>query len=518
MLSQNPLTQVDAALLLRKHYDFQQGCFVSELQDAAGGLFAFSEITPVPMWNHVAWMGGTEAQFAEVIGLGSAWQSGRNRRPVIYVPEPTAEQVDRLRAAGFDKFDEEAWMVCAELEPAPRTNSSVKSVNAISLGEFIKVFSDSFQIKEAGYSRVLKQAPTNGQAHSQHFILFDNQSIPASVGTLISEGEIGCIYNIGTPPDKRGRGFGGRLFEHIAAVARENGCTTLFLQVENKSAAQHLYEKHGFRTAFIRAGFRLAAWKSAHVERTKLSNLLNFRSAERSTNRYVRETRSIPAETCNYLTKFNDPVGLENICITAWAYLLHRYTGEEIATFTTCGLSQLIKRPISVAIDRTAKIKELLGKQPVAPAHSEIEARESFLCVHQHKNPSHLDENQFPLEVHFLGETGRIEIIFRSDLFSKDSIRRMGAHLTTILDYIVHHPEALVSDIELLSAAEKHQVLVEWNQSSFEASTQSLIHLFEAQVEKTPDATALLLARTGTSQPAEQMTYRQLNRRANRLA
>ncbi|MFK0731302.1 MAG: amino acid adenylation domain-containing protein, partial [Gloeotrichia echinulata HAB0833] len=64
----------------------------------------------------------------------------------------------------------------------------------------------------------------------------------------------------------------------------------------------------------------------------------------------------------------------------------------------------------------------------------------------------------------------------------------------------------------LLSAAERHQLLVEWNHTSSEYPTDKCIHqLFESQVERTPDAVAVVWEN-------QQLTYWELNQRANQLA
>jgi len=72
-------------------------------------------------------------------------------------------------------------------------------------------------------------------------------------------------------------------------------------------------------------------------------------------------------------------------------------------------------------------------------------------------------------------------------------------------------PKELISGIELLSASEREQILVEWNNTAQKAPEGTLPMLFEAQVERSPDATALILGRSSIS-------YQELNVRANRLA
>ena len=101
---------------------------------------------------------------------------------------------------------------------------------------------------------------------------------------------------------------------------------------------------------------------------------------------------------------------------------------------------------------------------------------------------------------------------YNSDLFDSSTIERMAGHYQNLLSAIVENPQQVVGELPLLSEAERHQLLVEWNDTSREYPTDKCIHqLFEQQVEKTPDATAVVFEE-------EQLTYQQLNQRANQLA
>ncbi len=108
------------------------------------------------------------------------------------------------------------------------------------------------------------------------------------------------------------------------------------------------------------------------------------------------------------------------------------------------------------------------------------------------------------------GLVGNLE--YNTDLFKETSIQRMAAHLQTLLSGVVANPQQRLSQLPLLTEIEKHQLLVEWNNTAVEYRQQQCIHqLFEAQVERTPDAVAVVFE-------SEQLTYRELNIRANQLA
>ena len=101
---------------------------------------------------------------------------------------------------------------------------------------------------------------------------------------------------------------------------------------------------------------------------------------------------------------------------------------------------------------------------------------------------------------------------YNTDLFEASSIQRMRGHFQTLLEGIVTNPERHISDLPLLTEAERNQLLIEWNDTERDyPSTNSLQQLIETQVERTPDAVALVFE-------DKQLTYRELNSRANQLA
>ncbi|MGB7948960.1 MAG: amino acid adenylation domain-containing protein [Candidatus Binatia bacterium] len=103
-------------------------------------------------------------------------------------------------------------------------------------------------------------------------------------------------------------------------------------------------------------------------------------------------------------------------------------------------------------------------------------------------------------------------IEYNTDLFDGSTIARMMAHFRTLLEGIVPNPDARLADLPLLTHAERQQLLVEWSGTKRKYPSDKCIHeLFEAQVERSPDAVAVIFE-------DQELTYRELNARANRLA
>lgn len=124
------------------------------------------------------------------------------------------------------------------------------------------------------------------------------------------------------------------------------------------------------------------------------------------------------------------------------------------------------------------------------------------------------DTAKFDLTLELTAGTDNLSILieYATDLFDADKIERMFGHLQTLLQGIVAKPDARLSELPILTEAERHQLLVEWNDTRTDYPRDRCIHeLFEEQVERTPDAVALIFE-------DRQMTYRELNQRTNRLA
>jgi non-ribosomal peptide synthetase component F len=121
---------------------------------------------------------------------------------------------------------------------------------------------------------------------------------------------------------------------------------------------------------------------------------------------------------------------------------------------------------------------------------------------------------RFDLEWHVwpYGDSLQLSVIYNTDLFEAATIARMVGHYQHLLEAIVTDPSQRVSELPLLSAAERQQVLVQWNatQGAYPRG-QCLSALFEAQVQRTPEAVAVVMGE-------EQLSYAALNRRANQLA
>jgi amino acid adenylation domain-containing protein len=101
---------------------------------------------------------------------------------------------------------------------------------------------------------------------------------------------------------------------------------------------------------------------------------------------------------------------------------------------------------------------------------------------------------------------------YSKDLFDETTIRRMMSHLETMLKAIVTDPQQRLSALPLFSDSEREEILIEWNDTAGDYPDELCAHeLFQNQARINPQALAVSFEK-------EQLTYAELNRRANQLA
>ena len=119
----------------------------------------------------------------------------------------------------------------------------------------------------------------------------------------------------------------------------------------------------------------------------------------------------------------------------------------------------------------------------------------------------------FDLTLHITDVDGRLvgELEYSTELFERQTAERMTRHFKVLLEGIVADPQRPLSELQLLSEAERQQ-LFDFNQTTVSYPQDKCLHeLFEEQVERTPDAIAVV-------HEDQSLTYDELNCRANQLA
>jgi amino acid adenylation domain-containing protein len=121
---------------------------------------------------------------------------------------------------------------------------------------------------------------------------------------------------------------------------------------------------------------------------------------------------------------------------------------------------------------------------------------------------------RFDLSLGMTSEKNRLSgcVEYNTDLFDPSTITRFLAHFQVLLEAVALDPDQPISTVPLLTEAERHQLLVAWNDTHGDYPKASCLHqLFEEQVTRTPEATAAIFG-------DQLLTYRKLNACANQLA
>src|SRR5665213_3561406 len=122
------------------------------------------------------------------------------------------------------------------------------------------------------------------------------------------------------------------------------------------------------------------------------------------------------------------------------------------------------------------------------------------------------DAAHYPLTLMAVpGRCLQLRLDYRPDLFDRTSVQAMADRLVRLIEAAVAAPEQPIGQIDILSAAERHTILREWNDTAHPIPPATLPQLFEAQVARTPDAIAVVFEE-------DSLTYAELNARANQLA
>src|SRR5262249_49316865 len=124
----------------------------------------------------------------------------------------------------------------------------------------------------------------------------------------------------------------------------------------------------------------------------------------------------------------------------------------------------------------------------------------------------HADMSDLTLNLREMGECIAGTLSYATALFDEATVRRHWGYVQSMLHGMVLDDGAAFDRIDLLSVDERHQVLHTFNDTGRAYPQDQLIHeLFEQQVQRSPEATALQFE-------DERLSYAELNARANQLA
>jgi amino acid adenylation domain-containing protein/non-ribosomal peptide synthase protein (TIGR01720 family) len=124
-----------------------------------------------------------------------------------------------------------------------------------------------------------------------------------------------------------------------------------------------------------------------------------------------------------------------------------------------------------------------------------------------------VETTNFPLSLQAsLDDRLGLALAYDPQLFDAPTVEAMTQRLQLLLARLAADPDQRVGELSLLTETERRQLLVQWNDTERQVPPVLWSELFAAQVDRTPDAVAVI------SSHGAQLSYRELSERANRLA
>ncbi|MGB7599844.1 MAG: amino acid adenylation domain-containing protein, partial [Candidatus Sulfotelmatobacter sp.] len=125
---------------------------------------------------------------------------------------------------------------------------------------------------------------------------------------------------------------------------------------------------------------------------------------------------------------------------------------------------------------------------------------------------SGIERSDLSLDLTELSDSIEAKLSYNTDVFENSTITRMAEHFSTLVAGVVADPGCRIFDLQLLGESERNRILVDFNATTRDYPRDLCMHdFFEQQVERTPEATALICQH-------ERLSYAELNAHANQLA
>ncbi|NWE79928.1 non-ribosomal peptide synthetase, partial [Pseudomonas yamanorum] len=307
-------------------------------------------------------------------------------------------------------------------------------------------------------------------------------------------------------------------------------------------------------------------WKEhlAHLqEPTLLASALTGGDRSRDTSGYGLFHQALPAEQTRQLEGFarQRKVTVNTLVQAAWLLLLQRYTGRDAVAFgsTVAGRpADLagIEQQLGLFINTLPVVGNPKPEQTVDQWLQAVQAHSLALREHEHTAlfdvqrwsghsgaalfdtllvfenypvsqalehgaPSGLafgavanhDQTNYPLTLGVtLGQTLALHYSFDRQHFSAPFIEALDGHLRCLLEQMCAQPARTLGELNLLNDAQRQILVQDWNATATVYPLERAVHqLIEDQVARTPQAIALQFGE-------QQLTYRELDQRANQLA
>ncbi|MBL8676522.1 MAG: amino acid adenylation domain-containing protein, partial [Alphaproteobacteria bacterium] len=227
-------------------------------------------------------------------------------------------------------------------------------------------------------------------------------------------------------------------------------------------------------------------------------------------NRHYKETEELIGFFVNTLalkTSFNDNESFLDVLHKVKETTLQAYQHQDVP------FEQLVDHlNITRELNRNPVFQIMFSLQTTTEVEEELVLRDIQIAPISSDYPI----AKFDLSVGAFEHKEGISLMFdyATDLFEEETIKRFADHFGELIRDSFKKLTRSLHDLSLLTSAEEHQLLIEWNDTKVEypeVRDKTIHQLFEEQAERTPDNIAVIYE-------DQQLTYQQLNQKANQLA
>ncbi|MCU0287682.1 MAG: condensation domain-containing protein, partial [Acidobacteria bacterium] len=178
-------------------------------------------------------------------------------------------------------------------------------------------------------------------------------------------------------------------------------------------------------------------------------------------------------------------------------------------------LQQVRETCVEADAHQNYPIEVLLQKLQIINSNHSFPLFDAALLIENIQKIKYLDHIPLQMVFSFLrtGESVEGILTYNAALYKETTAQQIVGHFIRVLELVLNRVDIKICDIDILSDKEKHQLLIEFNDTDASYPGNKLIHQwFEEQVERTPDNIAVI------DPSGDRITYRELNERANSLA
>ncbi|MCM3670698.1 non-ribosomal peptide synthase/polyketide synthase [Mesobacillus maritimus] len=165
-----------------------------------------------------------------------------------------------------------------------------------------------------------------------------------------------------------------------------------------------------------------------------------------------------------------------------------------------------------------AQIVNDLSRNPIFDTMFSMQVEEKSitqmdkLLLHSFELPFKVSKFDLSLNASVVEEAVYFEFEYNTNLFKKSTIEQFKHHFKQLLNEIASNPDQLITDIDMLTLDEKQTILFDFNKTNANfIKGMTIPEMFEAQVERTPNRTAVVFN-------GDNLLYQDLNQKANSLA